>query len=117
LLALNGCKPSVYEDRSGENDDRSIAIAKDGLVFTPKCLTIAVGQSVVWQGNLSAHPLAPGNPDDPEAGSPASPIVSTSEGSRAEFAFPVAGTFPYYCAIHAFGAGRGMAGVVHVIEK
>lgn len=114
LLSQNGCKPAAYEDRSGEDDDRAIAVAKDGLVYTPKCLTIAVGQSVVWQGTLSAHPLAPGNPDDPEAGSPASPIAATAEGTSVEFEFQTAGSFPYYCAIHSFGAGKGMAGVVHV---
>jgi len=84
------------------------------LSFTPPCLTIRVGQTVRWEGSLATHPISPGNPDHPDAGSPDSPIVETSSGQSVEFTFNNAGTFPYYCEIHSFGSGEGMAGVVHV---
>ncbi len=112
---LNGCEPSDYEDRSADAADRSVAVGADGLVFTPRCMLIGVGQGVVFEGSLSAHPLAPGNPADPSAGSAKSPIVETSSGSSVSFTFPSAGTFPYYCTMHAFGAGMGMAGAIHVV--
>ena len=111
---LNGCTEGAYEDRSAEGDERVIAIAAAGLTFTPKCMVIAAGQRVRWEGSLAAHPLAAGNPDDREAGTAESPIESSATGRSVEFAFEKPGTFPYYCTLHAFGNGRGMAGVIHV---
>lgn len=111
---LNGCSARDYEDHSAAGAERVIAIAQMGLTYTPKCMIVAVGQRVRWAGNLSAHPLAPGHPDDESAGSADSPIEPKGSGSVAEFAFEATGTFPYHCTLHAFGAGQGMAGVVHV---
>ena len=111
---FNGCTAADYEDRSALDAERIIGIATEGLTFTPACLIIAVGQTVRWQGSLGSHPLAPGNPDHPDAGSADSPISATSSGQSVEFVFGKAGTFPYYCELHAFGDGQGMAGVVHV---
>ena len=114
IPAFNGCSADEYEDRSAPDDERAIAIAQRGLTYTPKCMIVAAGQRVRWEGNLSAHPLAPGHPDDPLAGSAGNPIEPKASGSVAEFAFEAPGTFPYHCTLHAFGAGQGMAGVVHV---
>jgi plastocyanin len=111
---FNGCTIADYEDHSGVADDRTIGIATMGLSFTPKCLTIQVGQTVTWAGSLAAHPLGPGNADHPDAGTTPSPIIETSSGQSVEFTFTTAGTFPYYCEVHSFGDGMGMAGVVHV---
>jgi plastocyanin len=114
IATFNGCADKDYVDRSGEHDSRVIEVGANGLNFSPKCVIIAAGQSLTWQGSLSAHPFAPGNPSDEEAGSLDSPILARSSGRSAEFTFASAGTFPYYCAVHAFGAGQGMAGSVHV---
>jgi len=111
---FNGCSSADYVDRSATGAERIIGIATEGLTFTPPCLIIAVGQTVRWQGSLGSHPLAPGNPDHADAGSADSPIRPTSSGQSVEFTFHAAGTFPYYCELHAFGDGQGMAGVVHV---
>lgn len=111
---LNGCKASDYEDHSNDSDARVILIAAEGLTFTPKCLRIAPGQSVRFEGSLASHPLSPGNPDDIQAGSPDNPIEATSSGTQVEFTFGAAGTFPYFCQLHAFGNGMGMAGAVLV---
>jgi plastocyanin len=111
---LNGCTETAYENQTAVSDERAILIAASGLTFTPKCMTIEVGQTVHFQGSLAAHPLAPGNPEDPGAGSADNPIQETSSGQAVDFTFATAGTFPYYCELHAFGAGMGMAGVVHV---
>jgi plastocyanin len=77
-------------------------------------LLVAAGQRVRWDGNLSAHRLAPGQPNDRAAGSPDTPIEAKASGSVAEFAFDEPGTCPHRCTLHAFGAGQGTAGVVHV---
>lgn len=114
IPVFNGCSAADYENLSANDAPRIIAIATQGLSFTPPCLIIKAGQTVRWEGSLSSHPLAPGNPDDAEAGSAANPIQETSSGQSVEFAFPDAGTFPYYCELHSFGDGQGMAGVVHV---
>ncbi len=111
---LNGCAADAYEEHSGESDERVIQIAANGLSFTPQCLLIAAGQAVRFEGSLSSHPLAPGKPEDPSAGSPDSPIAETSSGMSVEFTFDSAGTFPYFCQLHAFGNGMGMAGAVLV---
>jgi plastocyanin len=111
---FNGCSADDYEDFSADSAVRVIAIAAMGLTYTPKCTIISPGQSVRWEGSLAAHPLAPGNPQDSAAGSDDNPIEPTSSGREVEFSFPNAGTFPYYCTLHAFGAGEGMAGAIWV---
>lgn len=110
--ALNGCGTADFVDASEE--EAVVQIAADGLSFTPPCIGIAAGQTLRFEGSLTAHPIAPGNADDAEAGSPDNPITATSSGSSVEFKFDSAGTYPYYCELHSFGAGKGMAGAVYV---
>ncbi|MGC4093155.1 MAG: plastocyanin/azurin family copper-binding protein [Polyangiaceae bacterium] len=112
---LNGCTAANAEDRLAASADRSIAIAASGLSFSPKCISIEAGQSVTFNGSLSSHPLAPGTPNDPSAGSPDNPIAKTSSGQSVAFSFPVAGAFPYFCQLHGFGSGQGMVGAVYVL--
>jgi plastocyanin len=114
IPTLNGCKPGDYVDLSAADGERTILIAAAGLTFSPKCMIVSAAQTVTWQGSLSAHPLAPGNPADLMAGSPDNPIPKTTSGSSLDVTFPTAGTFPYHCQLHSFGTGQGMAGAVHV---
>lgn len=114
IPALNGCKAADYVDLSAEDAERTIQIAAEGLTFTPKCMIVSAAQTVAWQGSLSAHPLAPGNPENAKAGSPDNPIPVVTSGSGVEVSFPATGTYPYYCQLHAFGTGQGMVGAVHV---
>jgi plastocyanin len=111
---FNGCTTDMYEDLTAASAKRVIAIAREGLTYSPKCMTIAIGQTVRWEGSLSAHPLAPGNPRDAKAGSPKNPIQPTASGSRVEFRFPTKGDYPYYCTVHGFGTGQRMAGTIRV---
>ena len=110
--AVNGCAPGAFVEAAEAMP--TIFIGRDGLVFTPKCLTVAQGTTVRWEGSLTAHPIAPGNSDDPLAGSPSNPITQTRSGNSVEFTFAIPGTFAYYCELHSFGAGSGMAGAVFV---
>jgi plastocyanin len=109
-MAVNGCTAAAFAEAAAP----TIFIGRDGLVFTPKCLTVAQGTTVRWEGSLTAHPIAPGNPDNPQAGSPGNPIQPTATGNSVEFTFTAPGTYPYYCELHSFGAGSGMAGAVFV---
>lgn len=114
IPTFNGCRASDYVDESGEDDSRVITIVATSLSYSPRCLLIAKGQTVTFVGTLSEHPLAPGNPSHPAAGSAHTPIVATATGKSVEFTFEEAGTFPYYCRIHGSGNGQGMAGSIHV---
>jgi plastocyanin len=113
-MSLNGCDAESYVDRSAAEAERVVHVGADGLKFTPSCMRIAAGQRVRFEGSLTAHPLAPGTPDDPGAGSPHNPIERTSSGASLEVAFDEPGTYPYYCELHGFGSGMGMVGVISV---
>jgi plastocyanin len=114
IPTLNGCKAADYVDLSADDAARTILIAAEGLTFSPKCMIVAAAQTVTWQGSLSAHPLAPGNAADAEAGSPGNPIPKVTSGSSVQVTFPAAGIYPYYCQLHSFSSGQGMAGTVYV---
>lgn len=111
---LHDCLEGDYVFRAGVADDRTVAIS--GTKFMPKCVTIAVGQSLTITGDFGIHPLAPGQAPsyagDP-AGAPNSPITATTSGTTATFGpFPAAGYYPYYCPAHQV---LGMVGVVRVV--
>ncbi len=112
--AINACAPEDYEDATAAAESRVVDVSTLApFEYTPACLIIKSGQSVKFEGNLITHPLDAGAAIE---GSPTSPIVSTSSGLSIEFTFPLAGSFPYYCAAHGAPDGSGMAGVVHVVE-
>jgi plastocyanin len=106
---VNGCTPAMAVDLTDPGASRSIQISDD--FYTPRCLRIAVGQSVTWNGDLDRHPLAPGilRPSMVEV-QPGSPIPMVSTGLSAMATFPDAGLWAFYCPLHP----PGMAGVVYV---
>ena len=113
IPTLNNCATADYADKSGANDSRQIAFGgANGFHYVPPCIIIAKGQKVTFSGSFSNHPLAPGSIGNLAAGSPNSPIVSTTSGATAEFTFPNAGTYPYICTAHA--VSQGMIGSIHV---
>ena len=109
---LHGC--TSFDDRSAAAADRTVAVGVSGLIYEPKCLLIAAGQTATFAGNFSTHPLrpgkAPGRNRDSD-GSPNNPIAATNSGSAVTFTFPTAGLYPYYCETHGGGA---MIGVIKV---
>ena len=82
-----------------------------GSVYAPRCVTVRVGETVTWEGDLGGHPLSPST-----RGTAASPIARVASGTSAVVTFPRAGFYPYFCEFHGTDAGLGMAGVVQVIE-
>ncbi len=108
----NGCTLATAEDHT--KDAAPVVINFGGAIgvkYAPACIVIGKGQSVTFTGSFSAHPLQAGTVDDggahPATGSP---IQATSTGATATFAIPSAGTFPYYCTIHA---NAGMKGAIY----
>jgi len=66
----------------------------DGI-YKPRCLRLASGGTVVFQGMFAEHPLVP----RPIETMP-SPILPTSDYGQVEFEFPDHGFFPYQDAAH-----------------
>lgn len=97
---LNGCGDGDFIDRSAQNDVRTIAW---DFNVSPRCILIASGQTVTWQGTLSTHPLAPFGGDSN------SPIQTTVAGTSVAFAFALQGNYGFHCNVHA-----SMQGVVRV---
>jgi hypothetical protein len=86
-------EPCLYE-----SDYVSRGVVRFGLSyqpFTPPCVRLASGGTVIFQGSLSEHPIEPRS-----LGTAPSPIEQTARGSRVEFEFSDQGTFPYRCARH-----------------
>lgn len=118
---LNGCGSGQFDDRTAAAAPRVVGYGGAGgsslFSYSPRCITIAVGQSVTFSGgttsNFGVHPLGPGINGNATAGSPNNPIRRMTDGNVREVTvnFPSAGTFPYVCETHAAG---GMTGVVRV---
>lgn len=84
-----------------ESDYAPRGVVRVGLseAFTPPCVRLATGGTVVFQGWMTHHPLEPR-----DAGTAPSPILATDSGF-AEFEFTDFGFFPYRCAAHADEVG------------
>ncbi len=109
---LNGC--TTFTDLTASGATRTITFA--GTSYTPNCIRIAPGQSVMFSGSFLAHPLTPGRaPSRPTTDSPSStptPITITATGTSSTFAFPTAGDYGFYCSVHE---SFGMYGVIRVM--
>lgn len=73
------------------------------LTYTPSNLTVNVGDTVVWQGDFSSHPLQSGTIPSGAAG------FSQSSGTTFSYEVTEAGTYNYFCTFHS---GNNMAGVI-----
>lgn len=116
--AINGCSPSDFAPGTATNGSVTIQYGDPlGLAYSPRCLSIAAGQSVTFFGDtsrgssFSAHPLRPGGANGGNGGSAGNPIAPQSSGSSYTVAFPAPGTYPYFCLTHE---GMGMFGAVQV---
>lgn len=65
-----------------------------GIVYSPKSLSISVGDTITWQGDFTMHPLS-------STSVPAG-AASFHQGSGSSFSYivSVAGTYMYQCDIH-----------------
>ena len=98
-VVVNGCETFVDMTANGGalNGPMNAAPAQ----FSPNCVHVKVGQSVTWNVDFAAHPLAASGGDTP------SPIAETVSGTSMRFTFSKAGTFGYHCLAHPsimFGA-------------
>ena len=81
-----------------------------GDAYSPACVRVRLGQSVLFSGNLSSHPLAQGC-------GPVNDLLNGTSGTSASFGFTSAlGVFGYYCTRHGSQSGSGMAGAIEVVR-
>ncbi len=111
---INGC--TSFTDATAPGASRAINFGGSlGNVYDQKCLAISANQQVMFNGAFSSHPLraglAPSQSGGPDAGSPNTPIQSTSNGTSAQFTFVTIGTYPYFCSVHE---GQNMFGAIQV---
>jgi plastocyanin len=112
---LNGCTDADYQDLSkGMDGDRMVMVPSNKNMYTPQCMLIAAGQSVMFMSDFTVHMLMPGiapsRKGDTGATEP-NPIKETSSGDQVTFTFKSPGEYPYYCMKHE---ASGMYGVIKV---
>jgi len=75
-----------------------------GFQYVPSSVKVSVGDTVLWSGDLSFHPLVS---DD---GLWHTPFT----GTTFSYTFVSAGTYRFHCLNHGGPGGFGMSGVVEV---
>jgi plastocyanin len=101
--------PSI--DGGGDEGQVYVVMALE-MTFQPANLTIAIGDTVRWEGVASSHTVTSG------AGSEVADAGELFEedllqvGGTFEFTFDDAGTIDYFCRFHEFA---GMTGSVNVV--
>ena len=109
---VNGCDSTTAVDKTASG--ATTVTFSDLQVYDPACIRIKAGSSVTWSGNFVLHPLEGGTVNgSAKMPDPASPIKLTAgaDAGSVTFNFPSAGTFGYYCTLHA---AFGMKGAVFV---
>ncbi len=110
--AVVGCGPADFVVRTGESDERVVRFGGTlGAQYSPRCLTIAPGQTVAFEGPFSTYQLSPGLPESISSGAPFSPIDNVLFNSRATVTFPRTGDFLYS---NRPNAAQGMKGLIRV---
>ena len=75
-----------------------------GFNYSPKTMTVAVGDVVEWIGDFTIHPLS--SSTIPVGAS----AFQCAVGTQFQYVVQVAGTHNYYCTNHGGADGSGMAG-------
>jgi plastocyanin len=89
--------PSASADTGGGGAGASdVAIA--GFAFVPADISVSAGTTVTWTNNDSAPHTVTLDDGSADSG-------NMAQGSTFSLAFDTAGTFAYYCAIHASMTG------------
>lgn len=119
MLLLGACSSSEGAEDTG--DDKTAADAAvveiDTFVFTPKTITVPVGTEVTWNnGDDILHTATsgkqvkqgvPGVAKDKAAQPDGTfDLQMDGEGTSASFTFEEAGTYLYFCTVHAAMTGR-----------
>jgi plastocyanin len=99
-----GCTEATADDLTAQTTVTVNFGGTLGSSYAPKCILVAPGTSVSFEGEFSTHPLSA------TVGS-GNPITHTTSGTTAAFTFTQAGAYGYECDVHA---ASGMCGAVYV---
>jgi plastocyanin len=87
-----------------------VIVAIKVVQFVPQDITVSVGTRVAWVNDGGRHQIVA---DD---GSFQSQPLTTAE-QKFVYQFRRPGVFPYHCFFHGGPGGKGMSGVVTVVER
>ncbi len=95
----------------------TVQVGQSGFTFTPSTLTIAAGDTVTWVFDSLGHTVTSGtggvadgkfcSPSDTNCAGG----VTSASGTTYSHVFGVAGSYPYFCAVHF---ASGMTGTITV---
>jgi plastocyanin len=110
---VNACDPDSATDMRGQMGVTVRFGGALGFRYEPACLRVSPGTEVTFGGEFDEHPLVGGQVSgSTKAPDPSSPLGGpTSNGTSKTVMLQAAGTFPFYCDVHAF---LGMKGAVFV---
>jgi plastocyanin len=108
-VVVNGCDSTMAIDKT---KDTITTVTFAGIEYTPRCVRIHAGSTVVFTGNFASHPLVGGTVAGATATpDPGSPVPPTDVGTEITFTLAKSGAHPYYCSAHA---SSGMMGAIFV---
>ena len=87
-----------------------VTVAIQVLQFVPPDITVPVGTRVAWVNDGGRHQIVA---DDGAFKS--QPLTAAQQKFVYQFRRP--GVFPYHCFFHGGAGGKGMSGVVTVVER
>ena len=87
-----------------------VTVAIQVLSFVPQDITVPVGTRVAWVNDGGRHQIVA---DDDSFKSQ----QLTAAQQKFVYQFRRPGVFPYHCYFHGGAGGKGMAGVVTVVER
>jgi plastocyanin len=109
--AVNACHPDSAKDMRGQMQVTVHFGSALGFTYDPACFIVSPGTQVTFSGEFDQHPLVGGDVSmGMKVPDPSSPIGGpTSNGTSKTVMLQTAGTFPFYCDIHALVGMKGAA--------
>jgi plastocyanin len=102
-----GC--TTWTDLTAASAKREVTFGGTlGNAYSPKCLRVKAGQSVVFRGSFSAHPLE-------QVCGVARVMTPVSSGGTSTVTFKTAGYYGYRCIRHSTPVGDRMSGAIQVV--
>jgi plastocyanin len=108
--ATVGAWLSVGTGTAAQQKAAPVTVAIQVLSFVPQDITVPVGTRVAWVNDGGRHQIVA---DDGAFQS--QPLTAAQQRFVYQFRRP--GVFPYHCFFHGGAGGKGMSGVVTVVER
>jgi plastocyanin len=108
--ATAGAWLSVGTGTAAQQKAAPVTVAIQVLSFVPQDITVPVGTRVTWVNDGGRHQIVA---DDDSFKSQ----QLTAAQQKFVYQFRRPGVFPYHCFFHGGAGGKGMSGVVTVVER